>query len=311
MLDEFVIVPDVFDSGSYKHPDACDSSLRWLKLALLESGIVRDLRDGDWSKFCVEHAAELHQSTKELLKKLRSNNRLRSFDAQLEAAPTDPGGWLEEGLASAAIEPVVGLVAAHASASRTRDERVGSIETLPSVNWWRNRSPSRLLARSNAGHLEALGPILRQARSLMFIDPNLDPAKGNYRRFEELLMPLRNRRDPPLVELHRSSALGDGPERSFPAPDEWRQRFDTLHQRLVTAGLGAEVFLWVDFHDRFLVSDLIGLNTSAGFDVTGDPRQTVTWTRLGIVDKEKVQRDFDPSVRADALRCRFQIGINA
>ena len=71
-------------------------------------------------------------------------------------------------------------------------------------------------------------------------------------------------------------------------------------------GLIAEVFIWSDFHDRFMISDVIGINASAGFDVTNRPNDFATWSRLGRRDKDDVQRRFDPA--ANQPKWRFMIG---
>lgn len=308
MLNEYIVTPDVFDPVAYQHPDAADVSLRWLKAALLEDCLVRDLRDGGWSAHCAHNAAELHRWTKEVLAKLRTNNRLRPFAPALPADPATSADWLTEGLATTGVEPVAGIIAAHATAAQTTDQRVGSVERLPAMNWWQARSPSRTMARSTVSYLGALEPILRQARSLMFIDPYLNPSSPNYGQIANLLHPLRHRQDPPIVELHRSFSLIDAGTRTFPCEAAWRQKFDPLNQTLRGAGLKAQVFLWEDFHDRFLIADVIGLSVSAGFDTPANPNDNATWTRLGRDGKEAKQREFDPATRPAALKFRFAIG---
>jgi hypothetical protein len=69
------------------------------------------------------------------------------------------------------------------------------------------------------------------------------------------------------------------------------------------------VFFWDDFHERYLIADVIGISVPAGFDVTSKPEEFSTWGRLGRADKDKIQRMFDPAARSESLKWRFEIGI--
>ena len=75
---------------------------------------------------------------------------------------------------------------------------------------------------------------------------------------------------------------------------------------LRTAGLQAEVFVWDRFHDRFLISNLIGISLPNGFD-TGGRYPSTRWTRLGRPDRDDIQREFDPSSNRHTLHGRFSI----
>jgi hypothetical protein len=148
--------------------------------------------------------------------------------------------------------------------------------------------------------------MLVQANSLMFIDPNLDPSSYNYREFGQLLAPLANRAMKPRIELHRSLCRGDGPARTFPTEADWKGSFAALGRDLKTQRLTAEVFCWDDFHERYLVSDVVGISVPAGFDVTPKPNDLSTWGRLGRDGKDKIQRLYDPAARQP--KWRFTIG---
>jgi hypothetical protein len=140
----------------------------------------------------------------------------------------------------------------------------------------------------------------------MFIDPNLDPDRPNYREFDKLLAPFALRPVKPLIEIHRSICDGDGPSREFHSEAEWKQKFTNLSQQLRQQSLTAEVFGWDDFHDRYLITDVIGIQVPAGFDVSRNVNELPTsWARLGRDGKEEFQRKFDPAMRSP--RWRFKI----
>ena len=85
-------------------------------------------------------------------------------------------------------------------------------------------------------------------------------------------------RDPPC--LLRGVRL---PGRRLPMRDDptyFESRFrERLAKTLRTAGLRAEIFIWDDFHDRYLISNLIGISLSNGFDTKAN--QSTSWHRLG------------------------------
>lgn len=308
MLDEYALVPDIFDSDAYSKRDYIDMCLPQLKEPLLQEALVRDLCDGGWSQFCRENAGTLHPLCKEILRKLDKNNRLRRVPRCGDAGPGCAADWCIEGVKGGAAESLTGVIAAH----RTKESfaevaSVASIEKLTGANWWQARSPSATVDRKTAEYLRVLRRVLMQANSLMFIDPNLDPRAHNYRDFQLLLRPLAERGVKPRIEIHRSFCRGDGPGRTFPNEVEWRANFAQLHGALQNLRLSAEVFFWEDFHERYLIADVVGISVPAGFDVTAKVDDFSTWGRLGREDKDRIQRLFDPAARSTALKWRFSI----
>lgn len=68
-----------------------------------------------------------------------------------------------------------------------------------------------------------------------------------------------------------------------------------------------QVFLWDDLHDRYLISDLLGINLPYGFDTTTDSTSVTTWSRLGRVERDDVQREFDRASNRHTLRHAFTV----
>jgi hypothetical protein len=308
MLDEYALVPDIFDPVAYSNPAFIEMCLPHLKEPLLQEALVRDLCDGGWSQFCMDNAGTLHRLCKEILKKLAQNNRLRRVPRHGREGPTCAADWCNEGVVGASADPLTGVIAGHQTKEAFGGTAgVASIEKLPGTNWWQGRSPSTTVDRKTAEYLRVLRRVLAQANSLMFIDPNLDPSAINYREFHLLLGPVAQRGVKPRIEIHRSFCRGDGPGRTFPKEVEWRASFVQLHAALQNLNLAAEVFCWEDFHERYLIADVVGISVPAGFDVTAQPNNFSTWGRLGREDKDKIQRLFDPAARGAALKWRFSI----
>lgn len=308
ILDEYALVPDIFDAAAYSKPDLIDAYLPFLKEPLLQEGIVRDLCDGGWRQYCIDNSAGLHRLCKEIIRKLAQGNRLRRFPRQLAADPSNATDWCNEGLSASVSDPLTGIIAAHNTKLAFTQNEVASIEKLTGTTWWQSRSPSITIDRKTSEYQRVLYRVLQQANSLMFIDPNLDPSSHSYREFGLLFAPLRLRAVKPRIEIHRSLCDGDGPRRTFPDSAAWRVRFEPLHLVLKGHGLGAEVFGWDDFHDRYLITDILGSTTPAGFDITSKLDDLSTWGRLGRDDKDKIQRLFDPAARSGSLKWSFIIG---
>jgi len=73
------------------------------------------------------------------------------------------------------------------------------------------------------------------------------------------------------------------------------------------AGLEVEVFIWDDFHDRYIITDLIGIGLQNGLDTTADANAVTTWNRLGRPERDDIQREFDPASIRHSLRGRFKL----
>ena len=308
MLDEYVLVPDIFDPAAYSNPAFIEMCLPYLKETLLQEALVRDLCDGGWSQYCLQNSGSLHRRCKEILKKLVQNNRLRRFPRQTAAAPASAGDWCQEGLTASGIDTLTGVISAHATKLNFAANQIASIEKFTVTPWWQNRSPSVTVDRKTSEYVKVLRRVLLQANSLMFVDPNLDPSSYNYGEFHQLFAPIGQRGLKPQIEIHRSFCKGDGKARTFPTEAEWKTAFSNLGNALNSQGLTAEIFLWDDFHDRYLIADVVGVSLSAGFDVTAKADDWSTWGRLGREDKDKIQRLFDPAARLGSLKYRFKAG---
>lgn len=310
LLREYAITPDVFDQSCYPHQASCDAELRSLKEVMLTEGLVRDLRTGEWRRLFVNDERPWHRRGKELLKKLAQQNRLMPFPPTLGGAPADDSQWCREALGTHRVLPFTGgvIVTESVKAAFQNEPLVARIDRLANAPWWATRSSSVGLRRSMKEYLENLDPVLRCANSVMFIDPHLDPARPGYGEFAHLLEAAGRRSPAPAIEIHRVCYEGSGPNRVFHTNNNFERRFrEALQASVRAAGLSVEVFIWDDFHDRYLISDLIGISLPNGFDTTTDPTGVTRWTRLGTNDRDDVQREFDPASGRHTLRHRFAI----
>jgi len=308
LLAEYALTPDVFDSTSYSNDEIGDIRLQHLKEVLLSEGLVRDLRDGRWSSLFTNDGRSWHMRGKELLKKLVQQKRLRRSVCALDGEPTTDQAWCEEALASHARMPLSGIVTTRdVAAGYRREPLVACIDQLTTAPWWTGRSPSVRLGRTIADYTEHLRLILHCANSVMFIDPHLDPSRRRYGEFVTLLQEMSGRTPAPLIEVHRVCYFDTRDKRDQRDEAGWRDMFSSWAAPLETAGLTAEVFIWDDFHDRYIISNLIGISAPNGFDTTTNPTNVSTWTRLGRNERDDVQREFDPASNRHTLRHNFRV----
>ena len=306
LLAEYAITPDVFDLTSYSSEEVCGLHLNAIHPVMMDEGVVRNLRDGEWRGIFADRVRPWHRRTKEILTKLAVQGRLNGFPAELPAAPTDDRAWCAEALSGHRQKPLTGgIIVTRAIKDAFRRERViERIDQLAKAPWWTGRGPSVRLKRNLADYRRQLEPILRCANSLQFIDPHLHPERRGYRKFANLLADAGQRKPAPLIEIHRVCYVGSGNKRQFP-------NFEPVFRNALTAtlhnaGLRAKVFIWDEFHDRYLLSNLMGILVPYGFDTTNADDLT-TWTRLGRTDCDDVQREFEEGSGRHKLHAKFTV----
>ena len=306
LLADYAITPDVFDTTSYSTEEVCALHLGIVGEVMRSEGLVRDLRAGAWRALFAGDERPWHLRAKELVKSLAKQSRLIAVPGELPDVPIGDQGWCQEALATHASSPLTGgvIVTQPIKDAYRYDTLVASIDRLDRGPWWRNRSESTRLTRTIAAYQQNLDVILRHANSLCFIDPYLDPTKTRYAGFADLLVAAGRRALAPQIEIHRKIGPGHSPRVVQQLNLDFR---GTLTTKLQQAGLRAKVFVWDDFHDRYLISNLVGISLPNGFDTSNDPTEETTWARLGSRERDDIQREFDPASNRHTLHGKFTI----
>ena len=307
LLADYAITPDVFDSTSYSSDEVCRHCLRAIGEVMRSEGLVRDLRDGEWLSLFTAAARPWHRRGRELLRKLATQGRLISVPPELPRGPVNDLDWCDEALATHARRKLTGgvIVTQPVKDAHRSNASVASIDRLHGAAWWATRSPSVRLTRCMRAYRRHLDLILRHAKSLCFVDPHLDPTKTRYERFSDLLVAAGTRVPAPSVEIHRRLGGPGPPHRIITQLElDFRQK---LAAPLQAAGLRADVFVWDQFHDRYLISNLVGISLPNGFDTSRNTADMTTWTRLGSRERDDVQREFDPASNRHRLHGKFAI----
>lgn len=294
LLAEYALTPDVFDTTSYSNDEVCGLHLQILKDALLHEGLVRNLSNGAWAKIFANSARPWHRHGKELLKKLQTQNRTVLADPIQPTPPQTDAEWCQEALASHASYPLAGIIATQTIANHHQTNAiVRPVNSLTQTPWWIARSPSTRLNRTLTDYNLALTTVLQYANSFMFIDPFIDPTDHQYGDLMKIIENLGKRTPKPLIEIHRASW--------YPGNDK-RPRINDIVNTISPcieaiakrSNLSIKIFLWDEIHDRYLITNLIGINLPHGFGTTRAPNTLkTTWTRLSRTDRDSIQRDFD------------------
>lgn len=314
LFSEYAVTPDVFNESCYDSPALCDAYFKQLLEVFFSEGLVRNLRNGEWQAFFSPHARPWHSRIKHILKNLTDAGRLVPSDSALNHTPQTDREWCNEALASHQTTPLNGIIVSDAiERTYRKNQLVESVSRLSQSTcaWWDPTNSSLRLNRTIQDYKDALKLILRHAKSIMFIDPYIDPSQRNYADFIQLLEAIDNRpsQSPrPLVEIHRKSLRVSG--KNAPLWDQqdmentFRNEFGPV---LSQSNLKAEVFIWDDFHDRYLISNLGGILVPYGFDTSSKPDDLTTWSRLGRSDRDDVQREFARESNKHKLHFDFMI----
>lgn len=261
---------------------------------LKEDGLIRDLRNGEWMQAMT--TGSLHPIARELLEFAKKEGRMVWAPPQLKDSPDTSEQWYYEAEASSKAKPLTGIVVGRQT-MEGREETVGLtlIEKLNVAKWWLERCNSVRVARSAAAYQKVLEPIIKHSRSLMFIDPYIDPSVPRYQAFVDLVTKaFRPKGRPPVrIEIHRAATTGSGRNKEVLTRRAVEEMFLPLVQALRKAGMRAELFIWDDFHDRHLISNLIGLTLSNGFDIEEKKGSKITFAQISGAVRDDVIREFD------------------
>ena len=305
LLSDISLSPQVFDGKSYGVPHIGSENLRFIKEQLRDYSIVRDLRDGDWSKAVLDIDSDLSQKTKELMKNLRIHKRLVKFPAELDDVPVSEFDWCKEALASHNSSSLDGIIVTKNEFPRLKDcPKVARIDRVEQKDWW--NKPSVQFQKSIDNYQEKLKNLFRYSNSLMFIDPYLNPSRFQYKDFFHLLLEqITSRNLQPRIELHRKCVDSENPSSKA---SHWEAVFrNALVEKCHKAGVKLYVYIWDDFHDRFIISDLLGILMGSGFDTNSNPASTVMLSRLSREVRDKVQKEFDKACAKHNLLLEFEI----
>jgi hypothetical protein len=316
MLEEIFMMPEILlNKSHFLSEEDFYKVLKLLKKPLQEELILRDSKDGKWRSFLKENLENLPHKRKEVAKLIlgmRKSNpkRIRNSKMILETELPNSENWLSAALSSHREDPLAAIFTATESFLETTCEEkdlIVPIKDLAISKWWDNRSSTKRIDRKIEVYKKYLKKLFEKSNSLMFIDPHLAPSKQHYSKFFEILALAKDRdteNHDIEIEIHRACTFE---EKILTKPDEWKDVFCSLNEKLKEFNLNVTIFIWDRFHDRYLISDLLGIAMQNGFDASGKENDKTTWSRLSRIDRDDVQREFEEGTGIHKLHCKFEL----
>lgn len=310
LLPEFAILPDVFLKSG--HDEVSRLRLKILGNIVLRDAAVRDLRDGQWKKLLWNQRGTMSLSAQKLVKILCGGRSLSSALPALPSSPSSEEEWCDEAIASAQVRALTAIICSpNLDKAHQQQSSVYPLDTLGETDLGQIATASVQTLFRIGEYIEHIGAILSTARRLCFIDPYIDPEHRDYGEFLELLRHAGKRHPAPKLEIHRKCSYKrktDAKEGPLTDTNAWKKIFDSRDRSLKTEGIVAEVFIWDDFKERYLISELVGLLVGKGFKINKDPNAKNTWSRLSRENAQSVDREFGDNSPVHGQPLRFEIG---
>jgi len=111
----------------------------------------------------------------------------------------------------------------------------------------------------------------------------------------------------PTIEIHRCISAGSGIDKKPLKKQEWENRFRESLLSCLPKRSKVEVFLWDEMHDRYLISNIVGINIPNGFDTSRRKPALTTWQKLDEKERDAIQREFDENSLDHKLQGRFTL----
>jgi hypothetical protein len=194
--------------------------------------------------------------------------------------PYDPalGSWLDNAVAQQATSPFHAIIAQHNPAGRADTVSVDEVHEahplLASAHAWQ-------VQRSGAALAQAMGPLLRSGRTILFVDRYFDIRKARYGETLRACLEViaADGGKPPRCEIHSCD------HDSRPPAELIERDAHKWLKGILPDGFAVTLFTWKertggeDFHARDLLTDVGGLNVESGFSAEGE-HQTVRCSLL-------------------------------
>jgi hypothetical protein len=300
MLYDFALTPGLFDNAIlHGNADIARDLLRVLE-GLCENGLVGDILDGSLRPEIGRAVnglpdGQLRDEIRLCVEVLDRRQRFVTRPQARSAWPDADIEWLDEVLAAHSQAAFYAIVTLDASLrARTCPPCTLPIGAVWHSHLWRERVNSRRLDRRAAVFEAVLRPVLRHARSLMLIDPHIQPTEPRYyRSLEALIRAAYARPDPTTLkvfEIHAQPA---------PNPRTWAWFESGMRSHitdLIPAGCRVKVTLWAEmrpaFHNRFVLANFCGISLDRGLDESDTGPDKDDWQLLSEDHRAEVWTHF-------------------
>ena len=300
MIYELALTPGLFSEN--------DNISSLLSLHTLLDTIVKAnhligvVRKKSWRPAVYEAIASLEDPFRERIGKLlnivKDRGRIipRQYQTNIGNLLENDLSWLHEFLLAHRENPFDAIVTSLTS----RENYDGStncvydVKSILDAPMLQNYERSKQVKREVSEFIKILKPLLLYSRSILLIDPHIDPTVQRYKRpitgiineaFDRGRYP-----SPAFFEIHLK-AKEDIPEQE----KKIKEGFGPL----MNPGTQARVVLWAEreiqetFHNRFILTDLCGIRVGQGLDEPkhGGPDHD-DWDVMGETHRQEIWRQF-------------------
>lgn len=227
-----------------------------------------------------------------------SLNRAKQSKVVRSGRPYDPalGDWLQNAVAQHAVVPFHAIIAEQNPAALADvvlvDEAEEGHPLMVSAHTWEVERVGAILA-------DAMGPLLKSARTVLFVDRFFDISKARYKETLKACLDLLDaaRGTGVRCEIH----FCDHDAR--PPPQLIEREARTWLRGILPAGMSIILFGWkeraggADFHARYLLTDIGGINVEAGFSAEGAHQKV----QLGLLDLDFAQNKLSALDRSSTV----------
>lgn len=297
MLYEFGLSPGVFDKSLITSNDYLARDLVRFLDGLQQNGLIGNLCDGELRREIGRKLAALPSGRlrEELRYGLEMLDRRQRFIDRPYAGPgwpDDDATWFQEAVTSHSNEAFYSIVTTEVTANGRQCPpctlRIGSV---CSSSLWTGRQNSRRVERRATAFQDVLRPVLRNAKSLMLIDPHIQPERSRYFRSLRAMIQLAYNRLVPnslrVVEIHSKTRA----DHSW-YHNELRSRIGPL----IPSGCQVRLVLWEDpgdrFHNRFILTNFCGISVDRGLDESDQGLDHDDWEIIDERHREDVWNRF-------------------
>jgi len=273
MLHEIAITNGVFEPKEIDNAPARKEVLKKVLRERCDDNGRRlcNMYDGKWKNAVdrqVEGSSWLGDNVRTALKILYDRGRLIPRHAESASPPRDDIAWLGEALESHRRLPFYAILTKAETRTKYSYKKpiadCTDLDSSPESPLWNSVSRSVTVDRTAKEMAEAVAPLLRTCRSLLLIDPYLNPKLYRFRHpirefLESAIKQRYDSKDPSLIEIHTSAKvfhngstfLDSAKQISKDLPSGlsvnlvcWRERESgpTLHNRYILTNHAGVVF---------------------------------------------------------------------
>jgi hypothetical protein len=212
--------------------------------------------------------------------------------------PYDPalGNWLQNAVAQHAVAPFHAIIAEENPTALADvvmvDEADEAHPLMVSGHTWEVERVGTTLA-------QAMGPLLKSAHTVLFVDRFFDIRNARYRETLKACLDVLSAAG--ANRAHCEIHFCDHDSR--PPTDVIERDARKWLQGILPAGISITLFAWkernggADFHARYLLTDIGGISVDAGFSAEGGHQKV----QLGLLDLDFVQNKLSAFARNSAV----------